>query len=194
MPDPYAERPGARMYASGDRARRLADGNIEFLGRSDRQVKVRGFRIELGEIQAALEAHPSVAHALAITREDGPSGRYLLAYVVPVSGGDCDEAELARHLALRLPGYMLPQSIMTLANLPLSANGKLDLGALPLPVARAASQRAPGTEAEVFCAAHAPKCWRWNGRDPKTISLLWGAIPYPPRAGWRACAPRALPI
>ncbi|MBV8646081.1 condensation domain-containing protein, partial [Paludibacterium sp.] len=120
--------------------RRQADGTLIFLGRADRQVKIRGFRIEPGEIQAALLAHDGVDAAAVIAR-DGQ----LLAYV---SGAEHDDAVLRRHLAQRLPDYMLPAIITPLAALPLTANGKLDEAALPRPARQGAAYRAPESEAE----------------------------------------------
>ncbi|HEV3457894.1 MAG TPA: amino acid adenylation domain-containing protein, partial [Thermoanaerobaculia bacterium] len=132
VPDPWSGRraaPGSRLYRSGDLARRLPDGQLEFLGRADQQVKIRGFRIELGEIEAALLAHPEVAAAAVTVREPAPGDRRLAAAVVPcrTPGGDAGlEARLRAALRRRLPDHMVPADFMVLAALPLTAHGKLD--------------------------------------------------------------------
>lgn len=130
-PDPFGP-PGSRLYRTGDLARCLADGAIEYLGRIDQQVKLRGFRIELGEIEARLQSHPALRQALVVVREDRPGDRRLVAYVVPHSETPAVE-NLHDHLAETLPDYMLPAAFVSLAELPLSPNGKLDRKALPLP-------------------------------------------------------------
>ncbi|MES2821426.1 MAG: amino acid adenylation domain-containing protein [Pseudomonadota bacterium] len=130
-PDPFGP-PGSRLYRSGDRARRLADGSLEYLGRIDQQVKLRGFRIELGEIEARLHSHPALRQALVIVREDRPGDRRLVAYLVPHAEAPSGAA-LREHLAFSLPDYMLPAAFVSLPALPLSPNGKLDRHALPLP-------------------------------------------------------------
>lgn len=132
--DPFAN-DAARMYRTGDLARWLADGNIEFLGRIDHQVKLRGYRIELGEIEHVLESHPSVQRAVVIVREDRADIRQLVAYVV--SDADVATDGLREHAAQRLPGYMLPAAIVPLERLPTTPNGKLDRKALPAPQADA---------------------------------------------------------
>ncbi|MEQ1894626.1 MAG: non-ribosomal peptide synthetase, partial [Planctomycetota bacterium] len=123
--------PGGRMYRTGDRARWLADGNLEFLGRIDQQVKVRGYRIELEEIEAVLGAHPAVRETLVTARDDG-QGLQLVAYVV-ASGAAPVESDLLRYLAERLPEYMLPARAITLSDWPRLPNGKIDRKALPAP-------------------------------------------------------------
>ncbi|MBD2252590.1 non-ribosomal peptide synthetase [Nostoc parmelioides] len=119
------------LYKTGDRARYLPDGNIEYLGRFDHQVKLRGFRIELGEIEAVLNQHPEVTQAIAIVRNDTPEHSRLVAYVVPKS--HIEAAELRQFLAAKLPAYMLPTAFVILETLPLTANGKVDRRALPIP-------------------------------------------------------------
>ncbi|MFE6520893.1 amino acid adenylation domain-containing protein [Streptomyces sp. NPDC057794] len=130
LPDPWG-RPGERMYATQDRARRGADGELEFLGRTDDQIKLRGFRIELGEIEAVLATHPKVRDAAAVLREDTPGQPELVGYVAVANA--TSETELRAHLERRLPGYMVPTAIVTLDRLPRSDRGKTDRRALPAP-------------------------------------------------------------
>ncbi|HEX7238924.1 MAG TPA: amino acid adenylation domain-containing protein, partial [Longimicrobiaceae bacterium] len=154
VPDPFSSAGGERLYRTGDRARWLATGEVEYLGRLDEQVKVRGFRIELGEIEAALLRHPSVAEAVAVAREDG-GGKRLVAYVVPAEGAEPDAAELRAHLAGWVPEYMVPSAFVFLPALPLSPAGTLDRRALPAPglAAAAESERVlPRTEREELLA------------------------------------------
>ena len=129
VPDPFAGETGARLYRTGDRARYRADGLLEFLGRSDDQVKVRGFRIELGEVETALRTHPGVATA-AVVLAQRDSGKTLVAYVVAAPGARTGERALREHLAEKLPPYMLPARIELLETLPVQANGKVDRQAL----------------------------------------------------------------
>ncbi|HKV32962.1 MAG TPA: MupA/Atu3671 family FMN-dependent luciferase-like monooxygenase [Pyrinomonadaceae bacterium] len=133
IPDPFSAEPGARLYQTGDLARFLTDGNVEFLGRSDQQVKIRGFRVEPGEVEALLSAHPQVAQAAVVVCEDEPGERHLVAYFVAKEGQTCGAGELRRHLAARLPVYMVPSAFVQLDELPLNANGKVDRKALPPP-------------------------------------------------------------
>ena len=159
VPDPFSGRPGARLYRSGDLARRRADGELEYLGRIDHQVKIRGFRIELGEIEAALAAHPQVRQAVVLAREDQPGERRLVAYLVagPAAGTPPAGPDLRAFLRERLPEHMVPAVFLVLPVLPLTANGKVDRRALPAPVperpALAGGAAAPRNEAEERLAA-----------------------------------------
>jgi non-ribosomal peptide synthase protein (TIGR01720 family) len=129
---PHPFRPGAILYRTGDLVRYLSDGNLEFLGRIDDQVKLRGFRIELGEIESALRQHPAIGEAAVVAREDRPGEKRLAAYLVPRSGA-ISTSELREHLTQKLPEYMVPGAFVTLEALPLTPNGKLDRKALPAP-------------------------------------------------------------
>ncbi len=156
----YAGRPGLtaerfvanpftrdRMYRTGDMVRRLPDGQLEFLGRVDDQVKLRGFRIELGEVEATLARHPEVTQAVAVVREDQPGLKRLVGYVV---AGDVTPAALREFVAASLPEYMVPAVCVRLDAFPLTANGKVDRRALPAPDMSALIQAyvAPATAAE----------------------------------------------
>ncbi|HEU0079980.1 MAG TPA: amino acid adenylation domain-containing protein, partial [Longimicrobiaceae bacterium] len=137
LPDLLAEEPGARMYRTGDRVRRLPTGELEYLGRVDQQVKLRGFRIEPGEIEAAIQDHPGIAAAVVLVREDAalgvPGEPRLVGYVVAEDGEPVRMDALREHLRQRLPGYMVPAAFVALERLPLTSNGKVDRRALPRP-------------------------------------------------------------
>ncbi|MEH0516599.1 amino acid adenylation domain-containing protein [Streptomyces sp. B21-079] len=152
LPDPWGG-PGERMYATGDRARRTADGVLEFLGRGDDQVKLRGFRIELGEIEAALAAHPEVRDAAVMLREDTPGQPMLVGYAAVAGSVPTDR--LRAHLTERVPPYMVPAAIVVLDRLPRGESGKTDRRALPPPAgpASAAGRVAPTSETESAVAA-----------------------------------------
>ncbi|MHC5720570.1 MAG: AMP-binding enzyme, partial [Nostoc sp.] len=120
------DKPGARLYKSGDLARYLPNGDIEYLGRIDHQVKIRGFRIELGEIEAVLSQHPSVDATAIIAREDMPGEKRLVAYIVTKEQPAPTIKELRDFLVQKLPDYMIPAAFLLLESLPLTPNGKLD--------------------------------------------------------------------
>ncbi|HEX2189147.1 MAG TPA: condensation domain-containing protein, partial [Longimicrobiaceae bacterium] len=151
VPDPFGE-PGARLYRTGDLCRWLPDGTVEYLGRTDFQVKVRGFRVELGEIEARLASHPGVREAVALALDDGAGGKRLVAYFV----GEALESEALRaHLSEQLPDYMVPAAFVRLEAFPVTPNGKLDRRALPAPDADAFAARdheAPLGETETTLA------------------------------------------
>jgi amino acid adenylation domain-containing protein len=133
IPDPFGKSPEDRLYKTGDLARFLAGGEIEYLGRIDHQVKLRGFRIELGEIEAVLEEHQQVRQAVVTVREDRPGDKYLAAYVAPVSGREVDIANVRGELEKKLPAFMVPARFVILNAFPMTTSGKVDRKALPTP-------------------------------------------------------------
>jgi amino acid adenylation domain-containing protein len=132
LPDPFSPVPGARFYRSGDLARVLPDGQLEFHGRSDHQVKIRGHRIELGEIEATLSEYPGLAQVAVTTYQDGESA-HLAAYLVAATSPGPDPASVRAFLARRLPAYMVPDAFVSLPRLPLTPSGKVDRRHLPAP-------------------------------------------------------------
>nr|VFJ78176.1 MAG: amino acid adenylation domain-containing protein [Candidatus Kentron sp. FW] len=134
IPDPFRDEPGARLYRSGDLCRRLPDGNIEFLGRMDNQIKLRGFRIELGEIEAVSNRHPAVRETVVVIR-DLEERQQLVAYITLDKEHSISdpEFELKDYLAEKLPDYMVPDAFVVLEQLPMNRNGKIDRKALPKP-------------------------------------------------------------
>ncbi|GGX52917.1 non-ribosomal peptide synthetase [Streptomyces noursei] len=153
--DPFGQ-PGRRMYRTGDLVRWNAEGQLQYLGRADAQMKVRGFRVEPGEIEGALGAHRDVAQAVvALRARPGATGEHLVGYVVPVAG-DVDHRDLRAFLVGRLPEFMVPVAFVTLERLPLDPNGKLDRQALPEPEYTADAYRAPRTpREEAMCGVFA---------------------------------------
>jgi len=133
IPDPFRQIPNARLYKTGDLARYLPDGNIEFLGRIDDQIKLRGFRIELGEIEALLCECPGVRLAAVSLRQDSPGDQRLVAYLVPSGRDDLSLDAIRAHLKQKLPEFMLPSRFVVLREMPLTMSGKVDRRALPAP-------------------------------------------------------------
>ncbi len=135
IPDPFSPQPGARLYKTGDLARYRRDGQIDFLGRHDHQVKLRGYRIELGEIEAVMAQHPAVAEAVVMAQSDGRSGKQLVGYIVAAPEQTLLIGDLRQYLKTRLPEYMVPSLFVELETMPQTPNGKVDRRALPLPAA-----------------------------------------------------------
>lgn len=155
VPHPFSRGPGARLYRTGDLACLRPDGTLDFLGRLDQQVKIRGFRVEPGEIEAVLSAHSAVREVVVALQEDVPGEKRLVAYLVLRAGASAGVEEFKLWMQRMLPNYMVPAQIVLLEALPLTANGKLDRGALPLisqPQARAGKYVAPRTEIEATVA------------------------------------------
>jgi acyl-coenzyme A synthetase/AMP-(fatty) acid ligase len=138
VPDPFPGEPGARIYRTGDVVRWRRDGELEYVGRADDQVKVRGYRVEPGEVASVLLRHPGVREAVVVAREDEPGRARLVAYVVPEGG--VGTAELRAHLKAELPEHMVPTAWVALDALPQLPNGKTDRRALPAPEARAEAE------------------------------------------------------
>jgi pyochelin synthetase len=132
---------GERLYRTGDLGRYLPDGNIEFLGREDFQVKVQGYRIELGEIESRLQEYPGVDLCIVIVREDTPGEKRLVGYVVAKPGMPIDSAKVREYLRAKLPEYMVPSAILVLERFPLTPNGKVDRKGLPAPARSSAEAR-----------------------------------------------------
>ncbi|ACK73821.1 amino acid adenylation domain protein (plasmid) [Gloeothece citriformis PCC 7424] len=153
--NPFSDDPNARLYKTGDLGRYLPDGNIEYLGRIDHQVKLRGFRIELGEIEATLTKHPLVQEAVVLLRENEVKQSYLVGYVVPQQAS-LTEIELLGFLKEQLPDYMTPQTLVFLPSLPLTPNGKVDRRSLPTPAIKTDANHcfiAPRTFVETVLAS-----------------------------------------
>jgi acyl-coenzyme A synthetase/AMP-(fatty) acid ligase len=156
VPDPLADHPDARMYQSGDLGRFLNNGDIEYLGRRDTQVKIHGFRIELGEIETALLEFRGLQHAVVTARKNGAGDSKLVAYFVPAPNNKPSGTELREFLEKKLPAHMVPHAFVKLDELPVTINGKLDRDSLPAPdlqaVARARDYVAPRTPQEELLA------------------------------------------
>ncbi|MER8231136.1 non-ribosomal peptide synthetase [Streptomyces sp. NPDC094049] len=153
LPDPYSPAAGGRLYRTGDLGRVLPDGEVEFIGRTDRQVKVRGFRVELGEIEAALSAHEAIGAVAVLALGDDENSKRLVAYVAPAGRAELSTAKLRRWVDEALPAYLAPSRYVLMDTLPLDPNGKVDRKALPRPWATRAeldlpSPVTPGTDTE----------------------------------------------
>lgn len=133
IPDPFSNAAGARLYKTGDLARYLADGNIEYLGRIDHQVKLRGFRIELGEIEAVLGECTGVLQAAVVVREDNPGDKRLVAYLMAAPSAELDVDRIRKELKDKLPEYMVPSRFVVVKTFPMTTSGKVDRKALPAP-------------------------------------------------------------
>ncbi|MCA1568064.1 MAG: amino acid adenylation domain-containing protein [Acidobacteria bacterium] len=156
IPDPLSRDPGGRLYKTGDLARYLPDGAIEYMGRIDHQVKMSGVRIELGEIEAAIVEHTSIREAVVLSREDAPGNKRLVAYLVSTSAMPPD-TELRAFLLERLPHYMVPSAYIWMEKWPLTSSGKVDRLRLPAPVGGARDERPlimPRTPVEELIAGH----------------------------------------
>ncbi len=148
---PFSAVPGERLFRTGDRAKYLIDGNLEFLGRRDEQLKIRGCRIELGEIATSIAAHPQVSDAVVLADDRRPDDRRLIAYVVLSSGADVKPIEIRTFLRSRLPDFMLPAATLFMAAFPRLPNGKIDRNGLPLP-----GQESYTADAQRYVIPHDP--------------------------------------
>jgi hypothetical protein len=136
LPDPFINNPGARLYCTGDRARWLPDGQIEYIGRVDNLIKIQGYRIEPNEVIAVLDRHPAILASAVVARRDGMENPRLVAYIVlDGAQGSPTVTELRELLRRRLPAYMMPAIFVVMPDLPMNPNGKLDCEALPAPIA-----------------------------------------------------------
>jgi amino acid adenylation domain-containing protein len=163
VPHPFSERAGERLYRTGDVGRRLAGGEIEYVGRQDEQVKIRGFRIELGEIASVLREQPGVKDCVVIARDEERGEKRIVAYVVcEQEKGELSGSELRAELKKRLPEYMIPAAIVMMPELPVTANGKLDRRALPAP-----GNERPDTEG-VYVAPHTP--------EQEVLANIWSRV------------------
>ncbi|PTL74929.1 non-ribosomal peptide synthetase, partial [Vitiosangium sp. GDMCC 1.1324] len=168
LPDPFGSLPGARMYRTGDLARYRSDGNLEYLGRTDFQVKVRGFRIELGEIETVLDKHPGVRQVVVVAREDRPGDKRLVAYLTASGQQAPTTAELRAHLKQHLPEHMVPSTFVVLEQLPLTPNGKINRKALPAP-------EAPQDSGAEYIAPRTP--------TEEKLAAIWAEVLSVPRIG-----------
>ena len=160
--NPFIKEPGARLYKTGDLARYHADGNIQFVGRIDDQVKVRGFRIEPGEIETILCRHPEVLECVVSAREDATGGKRLVAHIVAGTAHDLDSRKLRDFLKEKLPEYMIPNAFVFLDSLPLTASGKVDRRALPAP---------DGSRPDLAEAYLAPR-----NRTEELLAKIWAEV------------------
>jgi amino acid adenylation domain-containing protein len=163
VPNPFSKQPGARMYKTGDLVLRRPNGDLEFLGRTDDQIKLRGFRIELGEIQAVLASYPGIREAVVLLRGDIPQEERLVAYFVLDAGAANPSASSLRDfLLVKLPDYMIPAAFLKMESLPLTPNGKIDRRALP----------APDWSGQTRGSQYAPP----RTSDEQTMAQIWAEV------------------
>ena len=162
VPNPFSGKADDLIFKTGDLARVLDDGNFQFIGRKDQQVKIRGLRVELGEIEAVLREHESVLAAVVAVYEDESGGKALVGYVVPRTGGALSTSQLRRFLKDRIPDYMMPAVIIPLDELPLTSSGKVDRKKLPVP---------PRTRPELEAEYVAPR-----SATERIVAALWGEV------------------
>ncbi len=196
LPHPFSQQPGSRLYKTGDLARYLPDGNIVYLGRSDRQVKIRGYRIEVQEIEATLAQHPSVRQAAVAVRDEKANDKRLVAYVVPVAESSAihngaqslTASALRTFLQTKLPEYMLPSAVVLLPALPLTPNGKIDWQVLPAPqqVSAVMPESRPPTLVEEVLIHPGPRYLSESESVSLITSLSWEVT--------RCSPPRSLPV
>ncbi|MBI4902902.1 MAG: LLM class flavin-dependent oxidoreductase [Acidobacteria bacterium] len=161
LPDPFRDGAQARMYRTGDQARFRANGEVEFLGRNDGQVKLRGYRIELGEIEKLMDQQASVARSVVVVREDTPGDKRLVAYLVPVPGGTVSDRDLRAALRQSLPEFMVPSQFVTLSKFPMTPNLKIDRKALPAP-GHAVLEKRPAEASEQAGELEQKLCRVWQ--------------------------------
>ena len=162
IPHPFSAEAGARLYRTGDMGRHLANGEIEYLGRRDRQIKIRGFRIELGEIESVLAQHEDVSECIVVARDDDPGDRQLTAYIILGPGRALNLESVRPFLRQRLPSHMVPAFFMSLEKFPLTPNGKIDRRALPLP------KKSRSDLGEAFVAP--------RSETEKRVAAIWGDV------------------
>jgi len=159
IPHPFSRKPGARLYRTGDMARYRPQGEIEFLGRLDEQFKIRGFRIEAGEVEAALTSHPAIKEAVVVARPNQSGDKQLIAYLVKENEHEPTSGEMREYLKEKLPEHMIPTGYVMVAGLPLTANGKVDRGALPAADARAGQSQGKYVEARTAAEQTLVEIW-----------------------------------
>jgi acyl-coenzyme A synthetase/AMP-(fatty) acid ligase len=147
IPNPFSQQAGARLYRSGDLARYLPSGDIEYWGRIDHQVKIRGFRIELGEIKTRLLQHSEIREAVVVVREDQLENKRIVAYLIVADSAALLIPDLRTYLGKWLPSYMIPSAFVMLSSLPLTSNGKIDFEKLPVPESSRESSAQPFEQA-----------------------------------------------
>ncbi len=170
IPDPFSDQPGARLYKTGDLARYLPDGNIDFLGRNDFQVKIRGHRIELGEIETLLDQHPTIQKSVVIAREDTPGDKQLVAYIILQNTQAPTSSDFRAYLRDTLPEYMIPSAFVILDAFPLTPNRKVDRKGLPIPQQEYRTSQHPFVEPRTLLEKDVLAIWS-DILDVKQISI-----------------------